>query len=293
VRARPAGREAGITAGVGWTGVVQPVLVVRTIKIVLAYDGTEFVGWQRQANGRSVQGMLEDALARIDGRPVPVAGAGRTDAGVHALGQVASFRLTSDIAEVVLRQALNALLPADIRVMNVEEAPAQFNARFAARSKTYRYRIVNAAVLSPFERRFAWHLPRALDLKAMRAAAAALKGRHDFAAFQAAGGLVSSSVRTLYESRWLEEAHGERGGGLTLAYQVSGDGFLRHMVRNIVGTLVEVGTGRRTSASIVDVLASRDRGVAGPTAPAHGLRLVQVDYEEMFATGEDDEDEMA
>jgi tRNA pseudouridine38-40 synthase len=267
---------------------------VRTIKIVLAYDGAEFVGWQRQANGRSVQGVLEDALARIEGQPVPVAGAGRTDAGVHALGQVASFRLTSEIARASLRQALNGILPADIRVSRVEEAPAEFNARFAARAKTYRYRIFNAEVMSPFERRFAWHLPRALHLGAMAAAAAALNGRHDFAAFQASGSLVSSSVRTLHESRWLEETHSQSGDGPILEYQVSGDGFLRHMVRNIVGTLVEVGTGRRTPESMAELLASRDRGAAGPTAPAHGLRLVRVDYDEDgFSAGEGDEDDIA
>ena len=206
-------------------------------------------------------------------------GAGRTDAGVHALGQVASARIASGIARTSLGQALNALLSPDIRVLSVEDAPDEFNARFAARSKTYRYRIVNAAVMSPFERRFAWHVPRVLDVGAMGDAAAMLAGRRDFAAFQAAGGVASTSIRTLHRSRWLEQTPPGIEGGRILTYEVSGDGFLRHMVRNIVGTLVEVGTGRRAPASMAEVLASRDRAAAGPTAPAHGLCLVRVDYD--------------
>jgi len=262
-------------------------------KLTLEYDGTGYRGWQAQKNARSIQETIQEAAAKVIGPDVDVQGAGRTDAGVHALGQVASVRLTSAIARSSLRHALNAILPADVRIVDVEEAPAQFNARFEARSKTYRYRIFNAEVMNPFERWFAWHLPRALDVEAMAAAAARLTGRHDFAAFQAAGGVVSGSVRTLGESRWLEEAHGGSGRGPTLAYQISGDGFLRHMVRNIVGTLVEVGTGRRTPASMEPLLASRDRSEAGPTAPAHGLCLVRVEYEEAGPVTEGAGDDVA
>jgi tRNA pseudouridine38-40 synthase len=252
---------------------------VRTIKIVLAYDGTGFVGWQRQATGRSIQSEVEDALARIEGARVAVVGAGRTDAGVHALGQVASFRLESPIALPSLQQALNAMLPPEVRATSVAEDAPDFNARFAARSKTYRYQIVNTAIMNPFLRLYAWHVPRALDLEAMNAAAGLLRGTLDFAAFQAAGSDISGTVRTLSVSRWTSQRDGGPAGGAMLCYEVRGDGFLRHMVRNIVGTLVEVGTGRRPPQSIEAVIASCDRGAAGPTAPAHGLWLVAVEYD--------------
>jgi tRNA pseudouridine38-40 synthase len=253
---------------------------VRTIRIVVAYDGTDFVGWQRQAKGRSVQGLLEEALARIDGTAVTVVGAGRTDAGVHALGQAASFSLAAPIDLSSLQRALNAILPCDVRAVDLAEAEPGFNARFGARSKTYRYQIVNARVMSPFLRRYAWHVPRPLDLQAMSAAAGALEGRHDFASFQAAGSDVLGTVRTLSVSRWVEGTAGEpASGGPLLTYEVRGDGFLRHMVRNIVGTLVEIGVGRRRAESVEGLLASRDRGAAGPTAPAHGLWLVAVEYD--------------
>src|SRR5690242_19552539 len=163
-------------------------------RITLAYDGTEFVGWQRQASGTSIQGLLEDALRELDDRDVPVVGAGRTDAGVHALGQCASFTLTRTIAADALVRAVNARLPDAVRVIAAAEAPAGFNARFDARGKTYRYRIWNQDVMDPFERRYTWHLSGRLDLDAMTAAAHAIEGRHDFAAFQASGSSVQETV---------------------------------------------------------------------------------------------------
>jgi tRNA pseudouridine38-40 synthase len=243
----------------------------RTLKLTLAYDGTRFVGWQRQAAGESIQGLLEDALARLEGRAVTAHGAGRTDAGVHALAQVASVRVTfaHDTATVV--RALNATLPLEIRVTAVEEAGANFHARFDARAKSYRYQIANVPVASPFTRSFAWHVPEPLDRAGMHEAAAMLVGRHDFAAFQSSGTDVHTTVRTLTRSEWLEEAD-------LLVYAVEGDGFLRHMVRAIVGTLVEVGRNWRPAGDLSSLLAGGSRAQAGATAPAHGLLLARVEY---------------
>ena len=254
---------------------------MRTFKATLSYDGTDFSGFQRQSNARTVQQVLEEALAPIEGGEVIVAGAGRTDSGVHALGQVASFTLTSQISIEDLKQALNATLNAtgstDVRVLSVEEAPGDFNARFSARGKLYRYRIVNAEILSPFERRFAWHVPRPLNLEDMRDGARELRGEHDFAAFQASGGSVVTSERTITSSDWSEAPL--EGGGRILTYEIAGTGFLKYMVRTVIGTLTEIGYGRRPVSSVRELLASHDRAAAGPTAPPHGLYLVRVDYD--------------
>jgi tRNA pseudouridine38-40 synthase len=246
-----------------------------TFKITLAYDGADFVGWQRQAVGTSIQGLLEDALRQLDARDVPVTGAGRTDAGVHALGQVASFTIERPIEAGVLLRALNARLPDSIRVCSAHPAPPAFHARFDARAKSYQYRISSGATMSPFDRRYAWHVARTLDAGAMCEAARRLEGRHDFAAFQGAGSEVATTERTIMSSRILVPT---TGGSQMITYEITGDGFLRHMVRNIVGTLVEIGLGRRAPASIEAVLASRDRSAAGPTAPARGLFLTRVHY---------------
>jgi tRNA pseudouridine38-40 synthase len=225
-----------------------------------------------------------------------VHGAGRTDAGVHALGQVASAEVTFTHDAPTLARALNAQLPEDLRVLGVEDAEPGFHARFSARSKSYRYCIRNGPVASPFERAFVWHVPQPLDVPSMRQAAARLLGRHDFSAFRSIGTDVPDSVRTLHTSAVVETAgavpwllstatttpsasrcFGDAGSLLT--YEVSGDGFLRHMVRAIVGTLVEVGRGWREPAQMDVLLHARDRARAGATAPPQGLFLVRVDYD--------------
>jgi tRNA pseudouridine38-40 synthase len=250
---------------------------MRTFKIIVSYDGTDFSGFQRQANARSVQAELEAALAPIEGRKVTVAGAGRTDAGVHALGQVASFKLTNSIAAAELSQALNARLPEDVRVLSAEEAEDRFHAQFSARAKVYRYRISNTPVLSPFQRRYAWHISRTLDLDAMQRGAQELLGEHDFAVFQAKSGEARTTRRLVSHAAWSEDPLA--GGGRLLTFEIGGTGFLKYMVRAIIGTLVEVGDGRRTPASIRELLASGHRAAAGPTAPPAGLYLVRVDYD--------------
>lgn len=244
---------------------------MRTLKLTVAYDGTRLVGWQRQGEGASVQGLLEEALARLERAPVSVQGAGRTDAGVHALGQVASVRVTFEHDTATVARALNAQLPPDVRVLLIEEVDAAFHARFSARLKTYRYQIRNGAIVSPFEHAYVWHVPERLDVAAMQEAAAMFVGTHDFAAFRSVGGETASTVRTVTRSAWREES------GL-LAYEISGTGFLRHMVRALVGTLVEVGRGWRPPAGMAALLQGGVRGDAGPTAPPQGLFLVSVDY---------------
>lgn len=257
--------------------------------MTLAYDGSGFVGWQRQADGTSVQGLLEAALARIEGAPVTLVGAGRTDAGVHASGQVASVELTATIDPPTLVRALNAVLPPEIRVIGVGEVPSSFHARYSAVSKTYRYQIVNGPVATPFEWRYAWHVSERLDVERMRTAATLFDGEHDFAAFRATGSAVKTSVRRVCASRFFRATPdaggatwcswgGELAGADRLVYEVTASGFLRHMVRAMVGTLVEIGAGRREPGSIEKALRSGRREDAGPTAPACGLWLVGVSY---------------
>ena len=243
--------------------------------MTIAYDGSGFVGWQRQNSGVSVQGLLEDALAELDGGAVAVTGAGRTDAGVHALGQAAGVTIARAIDGKTLIGALNARLPETIRILAAVETDPSFHARFHARSKTYRYRIWNSEVLSPFERSSVWHVAApGLDVEAMQEAAALLVGRHDFAALQGAGSDVATTER-----RVLASVVSRGPDPALVVYDISGTGFLRHMVRNIAGTLVEVGRGRHPASWVLEVLASRDRAHAGPTAPAEGLFLVRVEYD--------------
>jgi tRNA pseudouridine38-40 synthase len=264
-----------------------------TFKITVAYDGTGFVGWQRQANGVSIQAQIEEALRELDGRDVTVIGAGRTDAGVHALGQVAAFTIARTLESAAVARALNGRLPPAIRVIAAEEAPAAFHPRFDARAKTYRYQLWNAEVMSPFERDYTWHLPGRLDIEAMDAAARLLEGRHDFAAFQATGSSVATTEREIFESVFRISEPAPRTPHLAprtsqsqlLCYEVAGSGFLRHMVRIIVGSLVEVGRGRQPVDWIGRVIAARDRTLAGPTAPAQGLFLVGVEYAAALAAG--------
>lgn len=265
----------------------------RTIKLTITYDGTRLVGWQRQAEGASAQGLIEEALARLNGGPVTVHGAGRTDAGVHALGQVASVQLTCAHPPEVLVRALNGVLPRDIRVIDACEVAPAFHARFSATSKTYRYLLRNGATVSPFERHYVWHVVEPLEIDAMQQAAAAVLGTHDFSAFQSSGATATTTVRTITRSEMtlgspvplvcpveaVACGTGPVANSRLLVYEVSGTGFLRHMVRAIVGTLVEVGRGRRPSASMTRLLGGGDRSEAGATAPPHGLFLVRVDYD--------------
>jgi tRNA pseudouridine38-40 synthase len=249
----------------------------RTLKLTVEYDGSELVGWQRQASGTSVQGLLEDALAAFEGGPVVVHGAGRTDAGVHALAQVASVAVTATHPPDAIQRGLNAVLPASVRLVSVEEAPPGFHARFDATGKIYEYRIINAAFISPFLARYAWHVPQPLEVDAMQAAAAVLVGRHDFAAFQGTGSDVRDTIRTVESIEW-RGVESPPGSGRAIVVSLTADGFLRHMVRNIVGTLVDVGAGRWPSAEVATILASGDRARAGRTAPPEGLFLVRVRY---------------
>jgi tRNA pseudouridine38-40 synthase len=244
-----------------------------TYRLTLEYDGTDFEGWQVQAGERrTVQGTLASALARVTGETAQVVGSGRTDSGVHAEGQVASVRLSADRDPDRLRAALNGVLPPDIAVRAVEPAPDDFDARRAARGKLYSYAIWNGPARSPLRERHWLCLLRPLDLAAMRRAAVDLEGTHDFASFQAAGSDVATTVRSLRRL----DIEGEAGGPVTLWFE--GSGFLRHMVRILVGTLVEVSTGKRAPDGMPALLAARDRRRAGPTARAHALTLIQVDY---------------
>ena len=260
----------------------------RVLKLTIAYDGTAYVGWQRQAEGVSIQGLLEDALARLDGAPVIVHGAGRTDAGVHALGQVASARVTTALERLVIGRALNAILPGDVRVVSVENAAPEFHARYSAIGKAYEYRIWQGDVQPPFARTWSWHIPRPIDADAMDRAARRLEGRHDFSAFQSTGSGVTSAVRTVASARVdVREPSADTAGepsaeagtrGRLIVVRLEADGFLRHMVRAVVGTLVDVGGGRRDDASITALLDARDRAASGATAPPHGLVLLRVVY---------------
>jgi tRNA pseudouridine38-40 synthase len=246
---------------------------MRTLKLTVAYDGTQYVGWQRQLNGLSIQQVLEEAFAPLNQGVAPtMAGASRTDAGAHALGQVVTVNTELDLSVTSFLRALNVRLPFDIRVLSVEDATPGFHARFHSVAKSYRYRMVTSPVMSPFDRSFAWHAPEPKHLSLMQDAAAVLVGRHDFASFQARGAFVRETVRTIHRLE-LTEADGE------IRLECEGDGFLRHMVRTIAGTLAEIGTGLRPVSAMRDILEARDRRAAGATAPASGLTLLQVSYD--------------
>jgi tRNA pseudouridine38-40 synthase len=243
-------------------------------RITLAYDGTDFAGWQAQGPkaARTVQGTLEAALGRLArGGRVAVAGAGRTDAGVHALGQVASFALEKELPPAELQRALNALLPDDVRVLGAELAPDGFHARKSALSKLYRYELDTGPVQLPTRRRQAGHVPRSLDEAAVRSAAELFRGRHDFASLASAGSSVQTTVRTILrsEARFL---------GATLVYEVEADGFLRRMARSLVGGLVAAGRGALGVEDLRRALLARDRRAWPPPAAARGLTLVRVAY---------------
>ena len=241
------------------------------VRLTVEYDGTDFVGWQRQPNGRSVQEVLEKALAELLGKVVPTAAAGRTDAGVHALGQVVAFDAPRALPPKAYVRGLSGLLPGDVAVVEAAEVPAEFDPRRWATGKRYRYLISRRQVRAPLLRRTHWEVFSALDVEAMQAASAPLLGMHDFTSFRAADCEAPHPRRTLRE---LEV----QTVGAILRIEVEGTAFLKHMVRNIVGSLVEVGRGRRAPGWIEEVLTAKDRTRAGPTAPAHGLTLVEVTY---------------
>ncbi len=246
----------------------------RNFKLILEYDGSQYHGWQRQQGVLTIQEVLESSLAVMLGQEIGVRGSGRTDAGVHAREQVVNFNARTRLQPQEIQRGLNSLMPGDIVVLDAEEKDHSFHARFSAISKLYEYSILNRPAPSALERRYAWHVRRPLDRPPMRECLEILKGTHDFAAFMAAGSPVKSTVRTLSRAELLlpDDHH------LTFAFEA--DGFLRHMVRNIVGTVVEVGKGKRTPENVHRVLAGGDRRRAGMTAPAHGLCLMKVHYEE-------------
>ena len=247
------------------------MVTARNIKLTIAYDGTAYAGFQRQRDPSTVQSVLEDALEGLTGEHRHVTGAGRTDAGVHALGQVVNFRTESPLETGRFIPALNSLLPRDVAVLEAMEVPLDFHARFQARRKTYTYRLWRSPVRPVFERDRAYHFARALDLQAMRAAATRLVGKHDFACFCSAGSSAKTSIRTVYEASWRED-------GQILSFTISADGFLYRMVRNIVGTLLQVGLGKRPPEWVEELLAQGRRTAAGPAVPACGLFLVKVEY---------------
>lgn len=241
------------------------------LKMVVAYDGTDFFGFQRQPDRRTVQGVLEEAITRIAGHPVQLVGAGRTDAGVHARGQVCHFDTAHPMPLDRWASVLNRILPRDVVVRSVQEAAPDFHARKDARWKTYRYRIDTRPVPDVFTRRFHLHFPLPLDVESMQRAASFLEGTHDFTSFSSARSPVENRVRTIYRCRV------ERDGSL-VTMEIVGNGFLYNMVRIIAGTLLEVGRGKRSWEAIPDIIRSKDRASAGKTLPPEGLTMVEVGY---------------
>ena len=255
---------------------------MRNLKLILSYDGADFAGWQVQPGQTTVQGVLASAIGRLSAENVLPQGSGRTDAGVHALAQVASFRTASAIPAENWVRALNDVLPASIRVVEVTEAAPEFHARKSARAKTYRYRIHRPAICPPFLARYVWHYPYPLEESAMIAAAGVVVGEHDFTSFAAvdpervermaaAENTHTTNIRTIFSSTWTRE-------GDELIYTVRGSGFLHHMVRNLVGTFLLMGKGTVSLEDLRRILDARERTAAGPTAPASGLYLVRVEY---------------
>ena len=246
-------------------------------KLTIQYDGTDFHGWQVQNNQRTVQGELERVLSLLEDADVNVAGSGRTDAGVHAEGQVANVKLAQTFKTQKLRSAINGNLRSDIRVIDVEEVDDDFHSRFSAKGKTYLYRVVNSPVISPFWARYAHHDARPIDVAKMNEKARFFLGEHDWTAFSSANSDSENKVRTIdgfdVESHWADRAN-----AAMIEFRISGNGFLRYMVRSIVGTMLEVGRGERDPDTIQAAIISGDRELVGVTAPANGLTLLEVLY---------------
>jgi len=244
---------------------------MRRIKLILEYDGTGYAGWQVQPNGDTIQGRVEEALEKVLREKVRIHGSGRTDAGVHARGQVAHFDAESNLPLKNIRDGANTYLPPDIAIIRAEEAAPDFHARYSARGKIYRYRVLLRETRSPLFLNYACRLSHPVDVEKMRIASRSLIGKHDFSAFEASGSSIQDKVRQLSRLEIREE-------GENLEFEFQGNGFLYKMVRNIVGTLLEVGKGNLSPEDIKEILRSRDRENAGPTAPAAGLCLIQVLY---------------
>ncbi len=246
---------------------------MRRIALTIGYDGTDYAGWQRQENGLAVQQVIEDVIEKLFHEQVHVMGSGRTDAGVHARGQVAAFDFSHPIPADRLKLALNANLPADIRIYRVWEAEADFHPRFSAKRKTYAYRFINGEIMPPELRKYHTLVKEPLDIERIKAALKILEGEHDFLAFRSSGGMNLSTVRTIYSAVLKEEGEGYR-------IEVTGNGFLYNMVRIIAGTLFEIGKGKLDLECITQALATGRREFLGPTAPGTGLMLMNVEYEE-------------
>ncbi|MFZ0733108.1 MAG: tRNA pseudouridine(38-40) synthase TruA [Candidatus Sulfotelmatobacter sp.] len=250
---------------------------MRNLKLILSYDGAEFSGWQVQPDTSTVQGALASAIGRVTGEKVLPQGSGRTDAGVHALAQVVTFVTESSVPTENFLKALNNVLPAPVRVMEVTEMPPEFHARHSAKAKTYRYRIYRGAICPPFLARYVWHYPYPLEESAMAEVSGLVVGEKDFTSFAAVDqergreGEPVSNVRTIFSSSWERE-------GAEFVYTVRGSGFLHHMVRNLVGTFILVGRGTLKGEDVTRIVAARNRSAAGATAPASGLYLVSVEY---------------
>jgi tRNA pseudouridine38-40 synthase len=247
---------------------------MRTIRLLIEYDGTNYQGWQVQPKGQTIQGLIEEKLALLTGETIRLIGSGRTDAGVHAFGQVAHFKTQSEMSLSSIQRALNSLLPPDIVIRRADEVEEDFHARKRSIGKVYEYRILNRELRSAFHWVYAWHIPQKLDFEEMKRATQWLIGEHDFSSFQSVGSPTRTAVRRVIRAQW------RRGRGGLIRLEIEANGFLKQMVRAIVGTLVEVGKGQICSEEFRRILESRDRKMAGPTAPAHGLFLKEVKYTE-------------
>lgn len=252
---------------------------MRNLKITISFDGTDFSGWQRQKNAVTIQGEIENALSTICNAPVSLHGAGRTDAGVHALAMVANFQTNSTISPSHFQKALNSILPFTIRIIALEEVSAEFHARFSALSKTYFYNIETAPIQLPTTRLYSVHIPQKLSFTLIEQCLEQLTGTHDFASFEASGSRDKSITTGRGSIRTLCGATLQKRGNTMYRFEFSGDGFLRHMVRNIVGTLLDVGKRRTTVKEFKSIFAAKNRASAGATAPAHGLFLKHITYE--------------